>query len=219
MKNRYKLWSSFAVTLAVVTLTMIYLAGFENTAEPEPVADIDEGLSLELLEPRDDDWMKGNPDADVVIVKYSDFQCPACRGYAAMDDMMSSRMEEEALFIFRHFPLRNFRHSNTAALYVEAAGRQGKFWELHDLIYINQQRWSGGDAEEIFNSLAQSLELDMDQLQADMENPELQERIDRHYQSGQQLRVRAVPTIFINGEQIQLPRSIEEYEALINTYR
>jgi len=225
MNKRFALWGGLVLAMAVVAFAMVQFASEEPSA-PQPdlaVVDSDAGRAVDnassdaadILAPRENDWQKGNPDADVVVVKYSDFQCPACRFYASMDDRLSQELAEEALFIYRHFPLRNFQHSRLAARYSEAAGRQGQFWEMHDLIFINQQRWSRGDAESIFRVFAESLELDLEQLERDLEDPELMERIESDYRDGQRLGVRAVPTIYINGAQAQGINSLDAYRDLI----
>ncbi len=231
MNKRFALWGGLVLALAIVAFVMVRLAD-EDTQAPQPQlaavnSNSDAGAgardtgssAAEILAPRENDWMKGNPDADVVVVKYSDFQCPACRFYASMDDQLGKELEDDVLFIYRHFPLRNFQHSRLAARYTEAAGRQDEFWKMHDLIFINQQRWSRTEAEPIFRHFAESLELDMEQLDRDLEDPTLDERIEADYRDGQRLGVRAVPTIYINGEAIRSPNSLEAYRDLILSYK
>jgi protein-disulfide isomerase len=229
MNKRFALWGGLVLALAIVAFVMVRLAD-DDPALPQPeriaansntnsAADATERRSDDLLAPRSDDWTKGNPDADVVVVKYSDFQCPACRFYASMDDRLGEELADDVLFIYRHFPLRNFQFSRLAARYTEAAGRQGEFWKMHDLIFINQQRWSRSEAEPIFRQFAETLELDLEQLDRDLNDPALEERIDSHYREGQRLGVRAVPTIFINGEAIRSPNSLDAYRDLILSYK
>ncbi len=229
MNKRFALWGGLVLALAIVAFVMVRLAD-EDPAQPmpEPVAvnsnsnagaDVSGNSNADILAPRPEDWTKGNPDASVVVVKYSDFQCPACRFYASMDDRLSEELADDVLFIYRHFPLRNFQFSRLASRYTEAAGRQDAFWGMHDLIFINQQRWSRSEAEPIFRHFAESLELDMEQLDRDLEDPAIEERIDAHYSEGQRLGVRAVPTIFINGEAIRSPNSLDAYRDLILSYK
>ncbi len=229
MNKRFALWGGLVLAMAVVAVVMVRLADEEpQLPQPERAAinsnsdaaavNGNNGATA-ILAPRENDWKKGNPDADVVVVKYSDFQCPACRFYASMDDQLGKELADDVLFIYRHFPLRNFQHSRLAARYTEAAGRQGEFWKMHDLIFINQQRWSRTDAEPIFRHFAESLELDMEQFDRDLEDPTLEERIDADYRDGQRLGVRAVPTIFINGEAIRSPNSLDAYRDLILSYK
>ncbi len=222
MNKRFALWGGLVLAMAAVALFMVHLAEKDTKTSEVNHSNADASGGNEnaaILEVREDDWMKGNPDADIIVVKYSDFQCPACRFYASMDDRLSKELADDVLFVYRHFPLRNFPHSRLAARFAEAAGRQGEFWSMHDLIYINQTRWTRSDAGAIFRQFAESLDLDMEQLEEDMEDPALIERIESDYQDGQRLGVRAVPTIFINSEKIQSPNSLDAYRDLILSYQ
>lgn len=220
MKKRVVLWSSFVAGMALIVFIVIKLAGDESSSgQSDAVArKATRSNAPEVLDIKEEDWIKGNPDAEVVIVKYSDFQCPACRYVASMDDRLSDEMGDEVAFVFRHFPLRNFEYSRVAARYVEAAGKQGHFWRMHDLVYINQQRWARGNTEDIFQQFAESLNLDMEQLERDLEDPAIEEKIEAHYNEGRRLNIRSVPSVFINGDKIQTPGSVEAYRELIESY-
>lgn len=217
MNKRWLLWGGLAAVVVLTVLIVIQFTSDEETRPAQQQASVSDEAQ-QILEIRSDDWVKGNPDADVVIVKYSDFQCPACRQAAQLDAQVEEELADDVAFVYRHFPLQNFEHSRRAAQYAEAAGQQGEFWRMHNLIFINQQRWSRGDAEDIFRDLAESMELDLQQFEQDLQSDETEQRINEHYSSGQQLGVQSVPTIFINGEQIQLPRSSGEYVELIESY-
>lgn len=219
MNKRYALWGGFFSLILLVIIVMVRMADDDGNAVPATASERNTVADPGLLEPRDHDWIKGNPDAEVVVVKYSDFQCPACRIYASMDNQLSRELEEEVLFVYRHFPLRSFPYSQLASRYSEAAGRQDQFWGMHDLIYINQEMWSrSDDAESIFRRFADSLDLDMSQLDEDLEDPYLMDRILSDYEDGQRVGVRAVPALFINGEQVENPRSMDAYRNLIESY-
>ncbi len=222
MNKRILLWGGLAAAMLLVVAVMYHFAQ-QDTTSPIPVkntaaAAVNQNVESGILTVREDDWTKGNPDASVVVVKYSDFQCPACRFYASMDDLLSREMADDVLFVYRHFPLRNFRFSMLAAQYAEAAGRQDQFWRMHDLIYINQQHWARGDGEQIFREFAESLGLDMEQLDQDLEDPALTERIQDDYRDGQRLGIRAVPTIYVQGQPVDGISSIDEYRELISSH-
>lgn len=219
MNKRILLWSTLIVVLLLTVFVMIRLA------DNEPVSSVNNITSntgsneiSSILKVKEGDWTKGNPDADVVIIKYSDFQCPACRYFAAFDDQFSKELGEEVLFVYRHFPLRGFQYSRLAATYAEAAGRQGQFWNMHNLIYINQQLWAGENAESIFRQFAETLNLNMEKLDRDLQDPSIDDRIQSDYDSGRKIGVNAVPALFINGKRIQNPNSPEAYRKLIESY-
>ena len=219
MNKRLLLWGVLVAVVVLTIIVIMQMASDDTTEAPQPPdqASVSEE-QRQILEINSDDWVKGNPDADVVIVKYSDFQCPACRTSAQMDAQVEDELSDEVAFVYRHFPLQSFDYSRLAAQYAEAAGKQDEFWRMHNLIFINQQQWSRGDAESVFRDMAESMELDMDQFEQDLESSEVEERIDEHYNSGRQLGVQSVPTLYINGSQVQLPQSPEEYVELIRRY-
>ena len=217
MKRRILLWGSLVVAMVIIGTIMIQIADREEPVQVPETESTETPEVREIFEIRENDWIRGNPDADLIIVKYSDFQCPACRFYASFDNQISSEYADEVLFVRRYFPLRSFQFSRLAAKYAEAAGRQGKFWEMHDLLYINQHVWSGGGAETIFQNFADSLDLDSEQLQTDLLDPAIQERIESDYQDGRTLGIRGVPTIYVRGEQVSLPNSLDAYRSLIES--
>jgi len=90
-----------------------------------------------------DDHYKGNPDAQVVLIEYSDFQCPACRAYIPIITSLIEQFPDDLVVVYRHFPLQSV-HANAraAAEASEAAAKQGKFWEFHDILFDKQTEWS-----------------------------------------------------------------------------
>ena len=89
----------------------------------------------------DSDWVKGNRSAPVVLVEYSDFQCPACAASAPLVKQLTEEFGNKIAFVYRHFPLPQHKNAYPAAQAAEAAGKQGKFWEMADLIFANQTKW------------------------------------------------------------------------------
>lgn len=203
--------------MAIAVFTGIYLAS-DDTPEATTAEDIIDAETRNMLQVQSTDRVKGNPDADVVVVKFSDFQCPACRQAAMMDASVEDELGDDVAFVYRHFPLPNFEHSRKAAKFAEAAGNQGKFWEMHNMIFNYQERWSRGDADSIFDEMVEHLELDREQFRQDLESDEIEERIDEHRRQGQRLQVRGVPSLFINGEEQQYPGSPDEYRELLESY-
>lgn len=154
------------------------------------------------------DQVRGNPDAELTMTVYADFQCPSCAAEMQVIGRSWSQIRDDVLLVFRHFPLDTHRHSFLAARYAEAAGRQGRFWEMHDQLFNNQAAWAGLDsARERFDSYAEGLGLDMEQLQSDLEDGDIRDKIVADQQSGIRAGVRATPTTFFNGRQVDTPRS------------
>lgn len=199
--------------LAVVVLAV--LAGAWYFAKPAQDANAQVG-TIASSEDIPGDWGYGNPDAKLVIVEYGDYQCPACGYYHPIVKDLLEEFGDEVYFIFRHFPLVNAHQFATmAASAAEAAGRQGKFWEMHDLLMTNQQMWSRGMASSAFLSYARELGLDDVQFTSDVRDPAIFAKIEKDFNSGIQLNINSVPSFFINGQYVATPRTPEAFRELI----
>ncbi len=164
------------------------------------------------------DWIFGNSAAKVTLVEYGDFQCPACGAYAPIVKQLTKDYEQKIKFVFRNFPLYQIHpNAEPAARAAEAAGRQGKYWDMLDLIYGNQSKWAEtGNAAETFASYAKSLNLDMNKYSSDLNSDAVSKKITDDYQSGISSGVNGTPTFFLNGKTIQNPRSLEEFKSIID---
>ena len=145
----------------------------------------------------DNDHMQGNKDAVIELVKYGDYQCPHCARAYLVVKRMQEELGEQLKFVFRNFPLANIHpEAVMAAIATEAAAAQGRFWEMHDLIFENQDSLS----EDMLYEAAAELQLDMDQFKKDMASGSLAKKVDDDFESGIRSGVNATPTFFINGE-------------------
>lgn len=163
------------------------------------------------------DWTKGNKNSQIILVEYSDFQCPACASYYPLVKQASLEFSEKMQFTYRHFPLMQI-HANAelASRAAEAAGKQGKFWEMHDLIFERQDEWSKEySARKFFIEFAKSLNLDMEKFVKDLDSDEIKEKVTSDYQGGLRSKVNSTPTFFLNGKKIKNPRSYDELKSLI----
>jgi protein-disulfide isomerase len=146
---------------------------------------------------------RGGPTAKVMVEEYGDYQCPPCG--MLFHDLKTIEKEygTQIRFVFRHFPLQGHKHAVTAAHAAEAAGLQGRFWEMHDMIYQNQLSWSpADDARPVFIQYARDLKLDVERFNRDMDSPDVAARVSSDYQRGLAQGVNGTPTIFINGRQM-----------------
>lgn len=143
------------------------------------------------------DHARGQETAPVTLVEYGDFQCPHCgSAYPAVEDIVK-KMGPGLRFIYRHFPLSESHPlAKPAAIAAEAAGRQGKFWEMHHLIFQNQ---NGLSAENLFG-MAKVLGLDLQRFADDIQDPALEEKVDADFESGVRSGVNGTPSFFINGQ-------------------
>ena len=164
----------------------------------------------------DSDWIKGKIDAKVVLVEYSDFQCPACAAYAPIVNSIMEEFGDKIAFVYRHFPLPQHKQAELAARAAEASGKQGKFWEMSDLIFVNREDWAEkSSARETFVSYAQLLNLDMSQFGTDLDSAAGKKEVENDYLSGAAI-VTYTPTFFLNGERIENnPQGYDSFRELI----
>ncbi len=143
------------------------------------------------------DHIQGNQDADLEIVEYADYQCPACgAAYPILKEIMD-KYKNNIKLVFRNFPLtQSHQYARPAAIAAEAAALQGKFWEMHDAIFENQQYLN----ENLLLELAKKLDLDIEQFKTDIEKSELAEKVDSDLQSGIDSGVNGTPSFFVNGK-------------------
>ena len=142
---------------------------------------------------------------DVIVIKYSDFQCPACRSATVFVEELLAEYSEDVTFMYRHFPLVGVLPKGTyAAQAAEAARLQGKFWEMHELLFERQPEWSSGNERQLFREFAQEIGLDVAQFDADIISPQVRAVVQLHAESAQSLRLSATPAFFVNGRQVQL---------------
>jgi len=163
------------------------------------------------------DWVKGNPRAAVVLIEYLDFECEACGSYHPVMKRLMKEFSTRIAFVTRYFPLPGHKNSMTAALAVEAAGRQGKYWEMSDTLLQNQETWGERPTpmSAIFERFAARMGLDVERFRWDVSSPAVRERVQRDLVNGQQLGVQATPTFFLNGVKTANPRGYPEFRALL----
>lgn len=148
---------------------------------------------------------RGGAKAKVTLEEYGDYQCPPCG--ALFHDLKTLEKEygDEMRFVFRHYPLPKLhKHAVLAAQAAEAAGLQGRFWEMHDMLYQNQMNWSPvDDARPVFLQYARELKLDIDRFTRDMESAAVAARVRADSERGSASNVEGTPTILINGRQLR----------------
>jgi protein-disulfide isomerase len=163
---------------------------------------------------------RGPEKPQLTLVEFGDYQCPSCGAYHPFVKEILSRYPQKLRLEFHHYPLISMHpNSMAAAIAAEAAGEQGHYWEMHDALFEHQQEWSGSpNAQEQFVSLAGRLGLDTNKFIASMKSPTLQERILKDVAQAQDLKVQAVPTFFINGEQTHIKLSMEDFVQVIEDH-
>ncbi len=207
--NYHYVWIAVAIAAVASFIWMI-----NSNAKTAPVTV--ESASLLAVAP--DDHVKGNPDAPVTLIEYLDFECEVCGAYFPLIQQLAKDYPNDLKIVTRYFPIAGHRNSNTAAVAVEAAGRQGKYWEMHDLLFTEQKNWGEKPTPTpaVFEAYAEQLGLNMEQFKADVASDEVKARVKRDFDAGVQLGNRGTPSFFLNGRRIENPNGYEAFKALID---
>ena len=179
----------------VLIFVGIAVATTNQTQSPEPIA-------AETLV-REDSWKKEVPNASITLVEFLDPECEACRAAHPQIKQILEDYPGQINYVIRYFPLHG--NSELAAKTMEAAGEQGKYWEMLDLLFERQTEW-GEKKEpqtELFLSYAEELELDMEKFTASLNSSAYEDKIKRDRQDGIAAGVNSTPSVFLNGQAVE----------------
>lgn len=195
-------WIIFAAICALVLGGLVAISG-RNKAN---VADIDPSQIITAQNDVVGDNVYGKKDAKVVVFEYGDFQCPSCGGAFPNVAALKDKYKDQIAFVFRNLPLTSI-HPNalSAATAAEAAGQQGKFWEMHDALYQNQSEWSGASTTErnsIFEKYAASAGVNIDTYRQDLLGKVVTEKIARDRALAKKVNANATPTLYIGSTKV-----------------
>lgn len=153
----------------------------------------------------------------VTLTEFGDFQCPACGQAHPIVKQVMGEYQGKVRFVFRNFPLPGHKNAGAAANAAEAAGAQGKFWEMHDIIYTKQREWSESNkVADIFANYAQGLGLDSEKIKTAAEKNEFGAKITRDVSDGESVGVNATPTFFVNDKKVTGGYSYPSLKAAID---
>jgi protein-disulfide isomerase len=155
--------------------------------------------------------IKGNKNAPITVVEFSDFQCPYCARFAPTIDEVLKAYPNDVKFVYKDFPLSFHKQAKNAAKAARAAGEQGKFWEMHDLIFANFAKVN----EVMFKDFATKLNLDMNKFLADFSGTKYDNLIQQDINLGRQVGVTGTPSLFMNGKRMQR-RSFDDFKQAID---
>ena len=155
---------------------------------------------------------KGPKDAKITIVEYSDFECPFCsRGANTIEEVLKA-YPNDVKVAFKNLPLPFHKNAKPAALAALAAGRQGKFWEMHDVLFQNQRALT----PELFNSTAEKLGLNMDKFKADMAHPVLSKQVDDDAKEANKIGITGTPGFVVNGVLVKGAYPLSHFQSIID---
>ena len=161
----------------------------------------------------------GNPESSITVVEFSDFQCPSCKVAEPIVQQLKNDYADSVQFVYRHFPLDSIHpNARLASQAAEAAAMDDKFWEYHDLLFVNQEEWSDitdkNKVLEKFSEYATQLEIDKDTFLERIESEEVIGKVSAEADLAQAIGVNSTPTFFVNGQQTAAPQLISTVESL-----
>lgn len=201
-----KAWIIFAV------ITVGFLGGlvFLNQKDKIDVSKVDHAkiISASAASGNIADHVFGSRDQKVVLIEYGDFQCPACASAFPVLKEVKEKFKDDLTFIFRNNPLTAIHpNARVGAAAAEAAGLQGKFWEMHDLLFQNQNAWSQASVDKrtgLFEGYAKMIGIkDLNKFKSDLGSKEVTAKIDFDLALGKKVPVQGTPTITLNGEKVE----------------
>lgn len=175
----------------------------------------------QLPEVSEEDWVKGNPDAPVTIIEYADFQCPACSAYSSYLLAYQTLYPDTFRLVFRHMPLPSIHGlAYISSMAANAAGAQGMFWEMYELLFSQQSNWSSYASEEEFTAWvlgqAETLGLDLNQFEADMLDADARAALETQTDEQLALGIHYTPFIIVNGTIMSSFSTITQYISVYN---
>ena len=171
----------------------------EPAASTKPAATPD---IEKIVKPQPDDWKRGPDGAKVTIIEWSDFQCPYCAAVSPLLKRLAEAYPNDVQTVYRHFPLPNHPLSMLATQAAEAAGAQGKFWEMEDLLFANQQTWTGqseADFRKTLDGYAQKIGLDQQKFSSELDSEKYKAKAQAAQDLAVQLGIDSTPTLLLNG--------------------
>lgn len=214
--GRIAFWIIIALIIGGTIFAVTYFAKYRTSSEVTPSQGGELGVVPAITV---NDQIKGNSNAKVTLIEYSDFQCPACATYYPLLKQISTEYGDKIAIVYRHFPLRQIhRNAQLAAQAAEAAGLQGKFWQMHDLLFTEQQSWSKDiRPEAAFVNYAKKLFLDIDRFESDLKSKAVVEKVNQDYSGGLNAGVNATPSFALNGTLVQNPGSYAALKEMLDT--
>jgi protein-disulfide isomerase len=198
-----KRYLPFVIVIGVA-LTTLGSGTLLYRAKRQQLKIIPESESILAKTNTDSAHIRGNPDAPVTLEEFGDFQCPPCGKFSEFVEELLKEYNSRLRLVFRNFPLSGHEHAREAALAAEAAGLQGKFWEMHDTLYREQETWTKApNVRELFESYAGTIGLDVGQFKKDVDGDKARERVDSDRALADFLGVKATPTLFINNRPVE----------------
>lgn len=215
------------IFIIVVLATIILVAGgiFLMTKGNPPATPADNKVDTsKLVSPNsyvtsgfsDGNYLPATASATTTLVEFGDYECPACALYSPMVRQLLTDFAGKINFVFRNYPLSQHSNSLLASYAVEAAGLQGKYWQMHEKVYATQSSWENlSDPKSVFIGYAQGFGLDVNKFTTDMNSSRVKDIVQADVDAGNAVGLTETPTFYLNDLKINLTGSYDQFKNLI----
>lgn len=211
MSNETKTLLGIGIITLVIVIAAAYFVGGKPSATENQITTPIKNTQALL---RKDSHQTGPTNAKVTFVEFADFQCPGCGVASPVVKQLREAYKGKVNYVFRQFPLQMHKNSRPAAEAAEAAGAQGKFFEMGDTLFANQDEWKDSDNPvEIYAKYAKALGLDVDRFKKEVTEQKYKDKIEADIKDGYAVDIQYTPTFFINGVQQQGGIDYNNYKA------
>ncbi|OGM12896.1 hypothetical protein A3A76_00485 [Candidatus Woesebacteria bacterium RIFCSPLOWO2_01_FULL_39_23] len=202
--------------VGILVVIVLFFAGYKFVKFINTPTGDSQTTRAEVLSINDTDWVKGRADARVSIIEYGDYECPACAIYYPLVKRLAEEFPDDIKVAYRDFPLPSHKKALPAARAAEAAGVQGKYWEMHNMLYEKQEEWSAlSNPKDKFVEYALSLGLDKDKFLTDFDSKEVEDKITSDESGGYKIGINATPTFYINGKKLGQIRGYDDMKKAV----
>jgi len=194
-------WIIFSVVVVALLGSLVYLSSKDKI----DVSKVDEKSVLAATDKSGNiaDHVYGKKDSEVILIEYADFQCPGCAGSHPQIKAITEEYKDKIAFVFRNFPLTNAHpNARAAAAAVEAAGLQGKYWEMNNIIFENQENWKAANTDErdsLFTQYAIEAGVNKSKFENALTDANIGKKISFDQALGKKVKVTGTPSFFLNG--------------------
>ncbi len=163
-------------------------------------------------------YLPASTSATATLVEFGDYECPACSVYSPFVKQLLTDFAGKINYVFRNFPLAQHKNAPVSSSAVEAAGLQGKFWQMHEKVYATQGDWSNlDDPTSVFVGYAKDLNMDLNKFSADMNSSVVKDKIQNDVNDGTTIGINETPTFYLNGQKITPAGSYDQLKSLVQS--
>lgn len=201
-----KAWLIFVAVVVLLLGGLVYLSNKSKVTIDTSAIDTAKVIGASEQSGNIADHVFGKTDSKVVFIEYGDFQCPGCGGMHPTIKTLTEKYEGQLTFVFRNFPITTAHpNARAAAAAAEAAGLQGKYWEMHNKLFEGQDSWKDlkvAQRTDFFVGYARELGLSEDKFKTDLASTRVGQKISFDQALARKDKVNSTPTFYLNGEQV-----------------